>query len=139
MTTAAAATAGAADTTGGAANLFSSTQQAAAYAANRPTYPPQLFDAILAAVPAHHRHLAVDIATGSGQAAVMLADHFARVVGQDGSAAQLQHANRAKPNVEYTLADACSTGLPGGCADLVTVAQVRRQSVWLQAGELLRL
>lgn len=108
---------------GSAANLFSSTQQAAQYSLHRPTYPPPLFAAILAAVPPQHRRLAVDVGTGSGQAAVELAAHFDRVIGQDGSAAQLQHANRGPPNVEYQLADACATGLPDGCADLVTVAQ----------------
>lgn len=104
------------------AALFSDAAQAAAYAAHRPSYPAALFEAILAHVPG--RSLAVDIATGSGQAAVALAASFDSVIAQDGSQAQLDHADRGSaPNVAYQLADAHDTALPAGCADLVTVAQ----------------
>jgi ubiquinone/menaquinone biosynthesis C-methylase UbiE len=51
------------------------------------------------------------------------AGHFEKVIAQDGSEQQLQHADRQHPNVEYQQADAHSTGLPDDCADLVTVAQ----------------
>lgn len=48
--------------------------QAADYAAYRPHDPPELFASRAALAPA--RDLAWDCATGSGQAAVGLADHF---------------------------------------------------------------
>lgn len=51
------------------------------------------------------------------------AGYFNKVVALDGSAQQLQHADRQHANVEYQQADAHSTGLPDACADLVTVAQ----------------
>jgi ubiquinone/menaquinone biosynthesis C-methylase UbiE len=108
-------------TSSATARLFDNHQQAAAYSRHRPTYPPALYDAVLGAT--RGRDLAVDIGTGSGQAAVVLAEHFQRVVAQDGSAAQLQHANRERENVTYEQADACATGLTNQCADLVTVAQ----------------
>jgi ubiquinone/menaquinone biosynthesis C-methylase UbiE len=47
---------------------------------------------------------------------------YDKVIGQDGSAEQLQHAKQL-PNIEYQHADAHKTGLPDQCADLVTVAQ----------------
>jgi SAM-dependent methyltransferase len=68
------------------------------------------------------RTRAWDCATGSGQAAVALAAHFAAVDATDASAAQLAHAV-PHPRVRYAVARAEASGLPPGCADLVTVAQ----------------
>lgn len=102
------------------AKLFSNAAQAANYSLHRPTYPQELYKQILDVCEG--RSLAIDVATGSGQAATALADRFEKVVAQDGSREQLQHAARL-PNVEYQLADAHSTGLPDNCADLITVAQ----------------
>jgi SAM-dependent methyltransferase len=104
--------------TGGFKDHFSA--QAAAYAAYRPEYPPALFEYLAGLVG--RRELAWDSGTGSGQAAVAIARHFARVVGTDASAAQLAHAV-AHPRVEYRVAHAESSGLPSGSVDLVTVAQ----------------
>ncbi|KIZ06425.1 methyltransferase type 11 [Monoraphidium neglectum] len=100
-----------------------------AYSAYRPTYPAELYERVLefaslaGAAAAAERRLAVDIATGSGQAARELAARFERVIAIDGSPQQLEHAARDTPNIEFRLADAHATGLPAGCADLVTVAQ----------------
>ena len=93
---------------------------AAAYAAHRPDYPSELF--VFAAALAPHRALAWDCATGSGQAAVALADHFDRVIATDASGAQVAHA-RPHARVDYRVAPAEASGLPDGAADLVTVAQ----------------
>jgi SAM-dependent methyltransferase len=94
--------------------------RAAAYAAYRPDYPAALFAYLAGLLPRHR--LAWDCATGSGQAALGLATHFARVVATDASAAQLAHA-RPHPRVEYRVALAEASGLAAGSADLVTVAQ----------------
>ncbi len=94
--------------------------RAAGYAAFRPTYPPALFDFVAALAPG--RACAWDCATGSGQAAVALAAHFARVVATDASAAQLAHA-APHTRVEYRVAAAESSGLPSASAELVAVAQ----------------
>jgi SAM-dependent methyltransferase len=104
-----------------AAALFSSSEQASAYASNRPTYPQEIYDEIFKFCDGG-RDLAVDIATGSGQAATALAAHFVKVIAQDGSTAQLSNA-ALRPNIEYACADAHATGLPSSCADLVSVAQ----------------
>jgi SAM-dependent methyltransferase len=66
--------------------------------------------------------MAWDAGTGSGQAAVGLADHFERVIATDASEAQLAHA-AAHPRIEYRVAPAEASGLPARSMDLVTVAQ----------------
>ena len=95
-------------------------RDSASYAAYRPSYPAALFDYLVEVAPA--RRLAWDCATGSGQAAVALADRFARVVATDASASQLAHAV-PHARVEYRRAFAESSGLAGASVDLLTVAQ----------------
>jgi len=90
------------------------------YRVYRPTYPPELFAYLAAAAPA--RDLAWDCGTGNGQAALGLAEHFARVVATDGSAKQIAEA-RPHPRVEYAVTPAEECPLPDRTADLVTVAQ----------------
>jgi cyclopropane fatty-acyl-phospholipid synthase-like methyltransferase len=70
-------------------DYFSS--DASSYARFRPGYPRALFEWLASVAP--DRRLAWDCGTGSGQAAVPLADHFAHVVATDPSAAQLAHAS----------------------------------------------
>ncbi|MFL5521414.1 MAG: class I SAM-dependent methyltransferase [Gemmatimonadales bacterium] len=93
---------------------------AAEYARFRPHYPTELF-AFLASV-APGRGLAWDCGTGSGQAAIGLADHFERVRATDPSAEQLTHATR-HDRVTYALGRESESGLPDGAAHLVTAAQ----------------
>jgi ubiquinone/menaquinone biosynthesis C-methylase UbiE len=94
--------------------------RAGEYARFRPTYPAELFEWLAAIVPSHS--LAVDLATGSGQAAVGVASHFDAVIAIDASSDQLAHAT-PHPNVEYRIAPADETGIPAHAAALVTVAQ----------------
>lgn len=93
---------------------------AGAYAHYRPTYPAPLFAWLAGMAPARQR--AWDCATGTGQAAIGLAAHFAAVVATDASAAQLAAAS-PHPGVQYRLAAAESSGLEADSLDLVTVAQ----------------
>src|SRR5579864_4799887 len=81
---------------------------AADYAAYRPGYPPALFE-LLASLP-RRRALALDCATGSGQAAVGLAERFDHVVAIDASSEQLARAPR-HPRIEYRVARAEETGV----------------------------
>lgn len=94
--------------------------RAAAYAQFRPHYPDALFDWLAAAAPG--RRLALDAATGNGQAAVPLSRRFAAVIAIDASSEQLAHATPA-PGVTYRRALAHESGLAAAGADLVTVAQ----------------
>jgi len=86
----------------------------------RPLYPPELFAFLASAAPA--RELGWDCGTGNGQAAIGLADHFAKVFATDASADQVRHA-QLHPRIEYAVAPAEKCPLPDHSADLVTVAQ----------------
>jgi SAM-dependent methyltransferase len=93
---------------------------AGAYAAFRPAYPAALIDHLAGLAPG--RELAWDCGTGSGQAAVLLAERFARVVATDASAEQIRHA-APHPRVTYRVGLEDGSSLDDGTADLVTVAQ----------------
>lgn len=93
---------------------------AAQYARHRPRYPPALA-AHLAAL-CRSRQLALDLATGSGQAALDLAVHFDRVLASDASARQLAEAGRHE-RVWYACHAAECLPLRDACIDLVTAAQ----------------
>jgi len=93
---------------------------AAKYAECRPSYPSELVSYLAALAPAHG--LAWDCGTGSGQAAILLAAHFARVVATDASDSQLQHAV-PHPLIEYRRGTDADSGLDAGCCDLVCAAQ----------------
>ncbi len=95
-------------------------KQAADYAKFRPRYPKELFAWLGSIAPG--TELAWDCATGSGQAAVELAQVFQRVVATDASDKQIANAER-HPRIEYRVATAEESGLETGSVDLVTVAQ----------------
>ena len=99
-------------------DLFST--QAAMYAKYRPAYPPALFEYILQFVSSHET--AWDCATGNGQAALELAQHFRRVEATDISEAQILHAVK-HPSINYSVSSAEHTDFPHRTFDLVTVAQ----------------
>ena len=91
-----------------------------AYSLARPRYPSALFEWL--SEQCEQRLSAWDCATGNGQAAVGLAEHFARVEATDISVEQIAHAV-PHPGVRYWVAKAESSGLPDSSVDLVTVAQ----------------
>lgn len=90
------------------------------YAAYRPDYPTALYDWLAGLCAAHD--LAWDCATGNGQAAVGLAQHFRRVIATDASAEQIRHA-QPHPGVGYRVAPAEASTLDTASVDLVAVAQ----------------
>jgi len=59
----------------------------------RPRYPQQVYDIILGHLGSDQRNMAVDVATGSGQAAVQLAEYFKQVCwhGVDWSSGPVSH------------------------------------------------
>jgi SAM-dependent methyltransferase len=93
--------------------------QSAGYARHRPGYPRKLFD-YLAGLGGRRR--AWDCATGTGQAAVALAEDFDEVIATDASRAQIDAAV-SHPRVRYRVATAEESGLPAGSVNLVTVGQ----------------
>lgn len=93
---------------------------AGAYAEYRPGYPAALFEWLSGVAPS--RRLAWDSATGNGQAAVLLSDHFENVVACDASAKQIENAAR-RTNIRYLVETAEHSSLDAGTVDLATVAQ----------------
>jgi len=93
---------------------------AGTYRRYRPGYPPALFE-FLSSLTARHE-LALDCATGNGQAAVALTRHYERVVANDGSVAQLANAER-HPGIVYVANLAEKLAVGTSCVDLVTAAQ----------------
>ncbi|NRA30491.1 MAG: class I SAM-dependent methyltransferase [Parvularculaceae bacterium] len=89
------------------------------YRQGRHGYPDELFEWIANQAP--DRTCAWDVATGSGQAAVPLAQRFERVVATDLSEGQIAAA-QAADGVEYRVAPAETSGLPDGLASAITVA-----------------
>jgi ubiquinone/menaquinone biosynthesis C-methylase UbiE len=99
-------------------DLFST--QANVYAAFRPTYPNELYEFIFSNL--NGKKKAWDCATGNGQVAGFLADHFKEVYATDISQQQLNNAIK-KNNIFYSVAGAEKTSLADGDFDLITVAQ----------------
>ncbi len=100
-------------------NAQTFSQDSDQYAKNRPRYPDELFAYLSEISPAHDS--AWDCATGNGQAAVSLANHFSRVEATDISAEQLQH-HIAHPKVTYRICPAEHTPFADTSFDIVTVA-----------------
>ena len=95
-------------------------EQAKYYARFRPVYPSALYEYILDRCPG--REVAWDAATGSGQAARVLAESYRRVIATDISADQIKNAPPLE-NIEYRVGGAEESGLEDESADLITVAQ----------------
>ncbi|UKT63744.1 class I SAM-dependent methyltransferase [Pedobacter mucosus] len=94
--------------------------QAAAYSIYRPTYPQELYDYLLSLV--NDKNVAWDCATGNGQVARILAQHFNAVFATDISENQLSNALQL-PNITYKVESAEKTAFENQSFDLITVAQ----------------
>ncbi|MFK7930449.1 MAG: class I SAM-dependent methyltransferase [Myxococcota bacterium] len=92
--------------------------QAKRYADFRPGYPPELLSWLAAKCPAQQR--CWDAGTGSGQVAILAADHFDSVYASDASASQIAHAI-GHPRVTYAVEPAEEPDLPDDSVDLITV------------------
>jgi SAM-dependent methyltransferase len=94
--------------------------QSAGYAQFRPTYPNELYDFLFSLLSG--QQTAWDCATGNGQVARELANHFEQVYGTDISQNQLSHAVQ-KDNISYLLESSDKSSFPDNTFDLITVAQ----------------
>jgi SAM-dependent methyltransferase len=95
-------------------------RHSADYQQYRPHYPPELAEYLARTAPG--TGLALDAATGNGQAAADLALHFERVLASDASENQLRHA---VPHARVCYLRHAAESLPvrSGVADLLTIAQ----------------
>ncbi|MCW8948962.1 MAG: class I SAM-dependent methyltransferase [Sedimenticola sp.] len=90
------------------------------YSRFRPVYPSALYQYL--ATLTQNNDLAWDCATGSGQAARQLAQHFKQVIATDASESQIKAATPCN-SIVYRVCPAEQTDLPDQSIDLVTVAQ----------------
>lgn len=95
-------------------------RQATEYAKFRPQYPRALFQYIHSVSP--NDQLALDCATGNGQAAVALAEFFEQVIAIDASENQIASA-QPHAGVEYRIARVEASGLRAHSCAAITVAQ----------------
>ncbi|KAF9907600.1 hypothetical protein EC991_010812 [Linnemannia zychae] len=107
------------------ATFSSKTFNSALYQSFRPGYNNNFFKMIYNYHAKHNGHFdtAVDIGTGTGQVAVVLAEKFNQVHGVDASATMLANATQ-KPNITYHVAKGEDLGvLATSSVDVLTVAQ----------------
>lgn len=99
-------------------DLFSG--HASLYAAARPSYPERVIAELAGLAPG--RAQALDVGTGNGQSALLLARSFERVHATDASQAQIAGAF-AHERVRYAVEPAEQSSLPDGSCDLILAAQ----------------
>lgn len=99
-------------------DLFSG--HAPLYAASRPTYPERVVADLASLAPS--RVQAMDVGTGNGQSALLLARHFDQVHATDASAAQIAEAFPHE-RVRYAVEPAEQSSLPDASCDLILAAQ----------------
>jgi ubiquinone/menaquinone biosynthesis C-methylase UbiE len=95
-------------------------RQADLYAKYRPEYPDELYQFIFSKIK--NFDTAWDCATGNGQAAKVLAEHFSHIEATDISAKQIENAFPLN-NIHYTVQIAEKTSFENHSFDLITVAQ----------------
>ena len=94
--------------------------QAKGYSKFRPGYSVEMIEYILSFVES--KTTALDVATGNGQVAGMLAEYFDEVYATDISQNQLDNAV-VKENITYSLQKAEETNFADAQFDLITIAQ----------------
>ncbi|MGW1538974.1 class I SAM-dependent methyltransferase [Streptomyces sp. NPDC002309] len=97
---------------------------AAQYAANRPSYPPALLDAIeeLARRPLLGSRV-VDVGAGTGIATALLHGRGAAVLAVEPGDGMSAHFRRTRPGIPIVRGDGNALPLADACADFVTYAQ----------------
>lgn len=96
--------------------------QSEEYSKFRPTYSKKMYEWLTLHMDC--TNLAIDFATGNGQNAVGLSNHFSHVIGVDISQKQLDSAYK-RPNIKYinSAAEKYNEECKEGTVDLVTIAQ----------------
>lgn len=95
-------------------------KQADLYARYRPDYPEEMYNFIFEHL--QRKKIGWDCATGSGQVAGYLANHFDQIFANDISEEQLDYAQE-RTNITYLNTPAEHSGLPDNIFDLITIAQ----------------
>jgi SAM-dependent methyltransferase len=109
---------------------------AARYDASRPGTAPVVADLLCQYAQTERPRLVVDLGCGTGRSTAIWAARAERVVGIERQEAMLALARQrlAAPHVELRRGRAQATGLPDGCADVVTAVQAFH---WMAPGPTL--
>ena len=105
------------------------TGEALSYDRARPTPPPALLDLLTQLIGMPRPTLVVDVGSGTGLSTAIWAERAERVIGIEPNAdmrKEAVHKTKGHPyasHIEYREEVAHQTGLPSGCADIVTAAQ----------------
>src|SRR5579885_1228679 len=105
------------------------TGKASSYDRARPTPPPALLDLLTQLIDTPRPTLVVDLGSGTGLSTAIWGERAERVIGIEPNADMRQEAARKAEDhpyaahIEYREGVAHQTGLPDGCADIVTAAQ----------------
>jgi ubiquinone/menaquinone biosynthesis C-methylase UbiE len=105
------------------------TGKASNYDRARPTPPSALLDLLTQLIQMPHPSLVVDLGSGTGLSTAIWGERAERVIGIEPNADMRQEAVRKVKDhpyaaqIEYREGVAHQTGLPDGCADIVTAAQ----------------
>src|SRR5437660_7168405 len=105
------------------------TGKASSYDRARPTPPPALLDLLTQLIGMPHPALVVDVGSGTGLSTAIWGERAERVIGIEPNAdmrKEAVHKVEDHPDaaqIEYREGLAHQTGLPDGCADIVTAAQ----------------
>ena len=105
------------------------TGKATSYDRARPTPPPALLDLLTQLIHLPRPTLVVDLGSGTGLSTAIWGERAERVIGIEPNADMRKQATSKIENhpyaahIEYREGLAHQTGLPDGCADIVTAAQ----------------
>lgn len=105
------------------------TGKARTYDRARPTPPSALLDLLTQVIQMPHPALVVDLGCGTGLSTAIWVERAERVIGIEPNGDMRQEAARKAEGaadaarIEYREGVAQQTGLPDGCADIVTAAQ----------------
>jgi len=105
------------------------TGKASSYNRVRPTPPLALLDLLTQLIGMPHPALVVDVGSGTGLSTAMWGERAERVIGIEPNADMRKEATHHvedhpyAAHIEYREGLAHQTGLPDGCADMVTAAQ----------------
>jgi len=105
------------------------TGKASSYDRARPTPPPALLDLLTQLIHLPHPALVVDLGSGTGLSTAIWGERAELVIGIEPNADMRKEAARKVEDhpyaaqIEYREGVAHRTGLPDGCADIVTCAQ----------------
>lgn len=105
------------------------TGKASSYDRTRPSPPPVLLDLLTQVIATPGPTLVVDMGSGTGLSTALWGKRAQQVIGIEPNADMRQEAARKlehypyAAHIEYREGVADQTGLPDGCADIVTAAQ----------------